>query len=138
MAFVENYYKYFSLGLSSYSVNISEFYDIITKSTGFQAVFDKVKTLAEAKKMSSLTDQVLMTKTSKMNLDFATNYVYVIISLKLCNSMNSAIITRKFASDGFNSILLEDLGKITKSTIEENKDKFLIFQSDFIIDTLHG
>lgn len=103
MAYVENYYKYFSLGLSSYSVNISDFYNIITKSSGLQAVFDKVKNLSDAKKLPSLTDQVLMTRTSKMNLDFARNYVYVIISLKLCNSMNSAIITRKFASDGYDS-----------------------------------
>lgn len=85
IAYLENFDKYFSYGMSARHISESEFLDVLYRDEDLDAIYNQYQSWKSAKLLSSMGNRILMTNTNGFELNEALRFVYLIfLAVKDC------------------------------------------------------
>ena len=77
IAYLENFYKYFSFGMSARHISESEFLDVLYQDEDFNTIYNKYYCWKRNNLLQSLGNRILMTNTRGFELNEAVRFIYL-------------------------------------------------------------
>lgn len=78
IAYLENFDKYFSYGMSARHISESAFLDVLYRDEDLDTIYNQYQSWKKAKLVSSMGNRILMTNTNGFELNEALRFVYLI------------------------------------------------------------
>lgn len=111
IAYLENFDKYFSYGMSARHISESEFLDVLYRDEDLNTIYNQFHSWKDAKLLSSMGNRILMTNTNEFELNEALRFVYLIF-LAVRNfkeDFNQQIIYSKLMKVNFKEAIRKEL-----------------------------
>lgn len=111
IAYLENFDKYFSYGMSARHISESEFLDVLYRDEDLDTIYNQYQSWKRAKLISSMGNRILMTNTNGFGLNEALRFIYLIfLSIKeFKEDFIQQIIYSKLMKENFNESVRNEL-----------------------------
>lgn len=111
IAYLENFDKYFSYGMSARHISESGFLDVLYRDEDLDTVYNQYQSWKSAKLISSMGNRILMTNTNGFGLNETLRFIYLIfLSIKeFKEDFIRQIIYSKLLKQNFNESVRNEL-----------------------------